>query len=349
MLRIFQRLVGYGQGLSFPLSHKLADYCDKVIQATIPSLGDVLFQSPTLESNIFLFNPISGEIHQLPSLFTIPCYQQFLDNRKQDNVSSFFRRIELSSDNVSECIVAGAFECGYPTRIMVAICRPGNKQWSIFTSKSEDENFEFIDFLFCRRTLYVIGTVDHYENYNLELAGCEVNLKIIPSLPMEAEDVTLDIGLMTDDFVVFSKLSCNLYLVESTRKEMLLIKRFYDEFRKHDEDGDIYPWYLKTSSFYVFKMDSSTGQWQRLYNIDDQVLFISYGGSSSVSAKDFAAGVEGNCIYFAEDIDYDRDYPYPFLSRECGVFYIEDGRIERSFPSVNLPLHSHISWFTPIL
>ncbi|XVF45674.1 hypothetical protein PTKIN_Ptkin02bG0226200 [Pterospermum kingtungense] len=39
---------------------------------------DVYYQnvlSPSSTHDMFLFNPISGDVHQLPSLTTIPCYQ----------------------------------------------------------------------------------------------------------------------------------------------------------------------------------------------------------------------------------------------------------------------------------
>ncbi|XVE48737.1 hypothetical protein DITRI_Ditri01bG0026100 [Diplodiscus trichospermus] len=325
------------------LLHKLANYCHHVIHATIPWLRHVLFhQWPAPESDIFLFNPISAEVHQLPSLLTVPCYQQFLqEKRKRHNVSCFISRIELSSADVSECIVAAAFEVSDPTTI--ALCRPGNKQWSIFTDKTEDKNFEFVNFLFNKGTLYVISRVQQVESYNLELAGSEVKLKLIPDLHMEAEDVILDIEFMTNEFALLLKNYFYLYLVESTNGELLLIKRICDEYQSIADLN-----YLKTRSFYVFKLNQSSGQWHRLYNIDDQVLFISYSGSSSLSANHFA-GVQRNSIYFVEDIDYGEKYACPILSRESGIFYLQDGRIERSFPSINLPLRSNVCWIIPIL
>ncbi|XVF45673.1 hypothetical protein PTKIN_Ptkin02bG0226100 [Pterospermum kingtungense] len=284
---------------------------------------DVNYQnapSPSSTHDIFLFNPISGEVHQLPSLTTIPCYQQFLievDQYKEHNVSCFVEKVELSSTNVSKCLVAGVFryfDIVDTTMSMVAICRPGNKQWSIFTGETED-------FLFCKRTLYLTSTVEHFENYNLELAaGCDVNLKTIPLLHTQVEGV--------DEFNDY-------YLVESTSNEILRIETIFE-----DDNNSVMP------SFHVFKMDHRTGQWQRLKNIDDQVIFLFSGGSSSVSAKDFA-GVQGNCINLAADNCTD-DLCH-ILSGECGVFYLEDGKIDRPFPSFNLPLCSKICWFTPIL
>ncbi|XVE48736.1 hypothetical protein DITRI_Ditri01bG0026000 [Diplodiscus trichospermus] len=316
------------------LSHKLAN--------TIPRLEHVLFQWPTPESDIFMFNPISGEVHQLPSLFTIPCYQQFLEEEgKEHSVSCFISRIQLSSSDVSECIVAAAFDDDDPDSTMVAICRPGNKQWSNFTAKTQDKNFKFTEFLFNKRTVYAISSVQHMESYTLELGGYEVNLKLIPDLHIEAEDVAPVIRLMTNDFVLVSNPFSYLYLVESTRGELLLIKRLYDQL----ESPSLL--YMKTTSFYVFKMDPNTGRWQRLYDIDDEVLFISRGGSLSLSAKDFV-GVEGNCIYFTEDIDY-CEHQCLIVSRECGVFCLRDQQIKRSFPSFNLPILSRMCWFTPSL
>ncbi|XVF45679.1 hypothetical protein PTKIN_Ptkin02bG0226700 [Pterospermum kingtungense] len=192
------------------------------------------------QSDMFLFNPVSGQMHKLPSLSTIPCYQEFIKEA--------------------------------------------------------------------------------------EKRGCEVKLKIIPCAHRRFEVGT-----------ELEKLYYKLYLVESTSNEILLIKKFHDR--------------SVTKSFYLFKMDSRTGLWRRLYNIDDQVLFITSRGSASVSAKDFAR-FKGNCIHFAEDAEYHRVIEkqwFEFFSRDSGVFYLEDGRIEKSLHSAGSPLISSVRWFTPIL
>ncbi|XVF45668.1 hypothetical protein PTKIN_Ptkin02bG0225600 [Pterospermum kingtungense] len=284
------------------------------------------------QSDIFLFNPISGEVHQLPSLSTIPCYhQQFqkkADRRQKRGINlAFVQRIELSSAKVSECIVAGAFKPSDTTSTVVAICKPGNKQWSILNRKlSEGENFKFIDFLFnTSAVLHVMGTTaKHIENYNLKLAaGCEVNLKIIPYLNLEAEL-----------FWLLSQPVLKFHLVESTSNEIVVIRRYGLSGKK---------------GFIVLKMDSSTGAWHSLYNRDDHVFFISSRGSASVSAKDFAGLLEGNRIYFAEDAENNTGNPLFKMCPNRRMFYLEDGKIERSLPSVNLPLLAQARWFTPIL
>ncbi|XVF45676.1 hypothetical protein PTKIN_Ptkin02bG0226400 [Pterospermum kingtungense] len=291
-----------------------------LIMADDASDRNFQFSSSTHESDIILFNPNSREVHQLPPLTTIPCYQRFLKGTEND-ISCFVKKIELSSANVSECVVTGVFKSHRSPMADLAICRPGNKKWSIFTGKTEDENFVFSNFLICKATLFLLAWVKHVENYNLELgAGFEVNIKIIPGSYLEEGD---QVEVMEDDFALLSKGAFRLYLVESTSNEILVIKRIYDLFiDRINEDDDIEEEdilnYNKTSSFDVFKMDLSTGEWHRWNNIDDQVFFISIGGSASVSAKDFE-GVRGNCIYFDEEYDYCADYPCP-ISRDCGVF-----------------------------
>ncbi|XVE48744.1 hypothetical protein DITRI_Ditri01bG0026600 [Diplodiscus trichospermus] len=246
------------------------------------------------------------------------CFEQFLEDldheEKRHNISSFIRRIELSSADVSECIIVGAFGFNYQTPTILAICRPEDKEWSIVNGKTEDnKNFNPVDFVFSKGTLHVVDTIEHSENYTIKLTGREVNMKIIPSLPIE-EDVIEDVGVKTDDFVMLLNHSYCFYLVESVDHEMLLIKKVSDWIQRRDDEGDdIDPWYPKTSSFYVFKMDPSTGEWHRLHSIDDQVLFISYGGSSLLYVKD-VKGVQENCIYFAEDVDY---YEYNLYALFC--------------------------------
>ncbi|KAK3195656.1 hypothetical protein Dsin_026966 [Dipteronia sinensis] len=63
----------------------------------------------------------------------------------------------------------------------------------------------------------------------------------------------------------------------------------------------------------------------RLHSLDNRTLFVAERGSISIPLTSLD-GLKRNCIFFLDDSSRHN------LSRDSGVFYIEDGRIERSFP-----------------
>jgi hypothetical protein len=115
----------------------------------------------------------------------------------------------------------------------------------------------------------------------------------------------------------------------------------WDEEEYEEEDRAFCFVYFKTSNFGVYKVGCST----KLTSIGDKMLFLSKGESVSVSAADFK-GYSGNLIYFFEDDDYSFEDHDPIVTRESGVFYLDDERIERSFLSTP-PTECVMCWFTP--
>ncbi|CAK9151007.1 unnamed protein product [Ilex paraguariensis] len=114
-----------------------------------------------------------------------------------------------------------------------------------------------------------------------------------------------------------------------------------------DEDEDIdYDYrlsrYWHTTGFEIFKINPNNGNCDRLNNLaDHKVLFLD-DNDVSFSARD-SDGIHGNFIYFAS-------YHFPSIkghcwpSHECGVFYLEGGRIEHTLP--NMKPGEGRSWFT---
>jgi hypothetical protein len=77
------------------------------------------------DPQVFLLNPISGFQRHLPSLTTIPYFKDFVDVAWDPNrISSFIRKIELSSTDLSICIVAASFSL--PNSL--AVCKVGDKE-----------------------------------------------------------------------------------------------------------------------------------------------------------------------------------------------------------------------------
>ncbi|KAJ6346958.1 hypothetical protein OIU76_003617 [Salix suchowensis] len=134
-------------------------------QRKIPLLAPIvslLTEEPIPDdTEIFLYNPVSGASHQLPSLSTIPSYGLFAsycDSRFGDHtVADFFYRFDLSSADPSKATIALLFDQhwhGAPY-FDLAFCRVGDKHWSIFLSEKHDILFR--DILFRDGTLYALN------------------------------------------------------------------------------------------------------------------------------------------------------------------------------------------------
>ncbi|KAB5564864.1 hypothetical protein DKX38_004918 [Salix brachista] len=329
-------------------------------QRKIPLLAPIvslLTEEPIPDdTEIFLYNPISGASHQLPSLSTIPSYGLFAsycDSRFGDHtVADFFYRFDLSSADPSKATIALLFDQhwhGGPY-FDLAFCRLGDKHWSIFLSEKHDILFR--DILFRDGTLYALNfdklTVEHF---NFRMARGEVTIKAIPDWSAWRLDFEPRIEWV-HDLKILRKLLHGTCLVESINSELLLIAQIYDTYATESDDSfeeieSPYFTYKKTSAFRIFRMDPDSGRLDEMHDLSDQVIFLAHGGSASVPAKDLACGVQGNCIFFADNQLYSSQLHLPLVARESGTYYIDSGRIERTIPSFNLQLESRLSWFTP--
>ncbi|XP_077220371.1 putative F-box protein At5g55150 isoform X2 [Tasmannia lanceolata] len=75
------------------------------------------------------------------------------------------------------------------------------------------------------------------------------------------------------------------------------------------------------SYFNVFQLDQSTGKWIELESLGDQVLFLGFNCSISLSALDFPQ-LKANCIYYADNDIY----------VDCGIYNLKDGSIKDCYP-----------------
>ncbi|KAJ4838982.1 hypothetical protein Tsubulata_017386 [Turnera subulata] len=297
------------------------------------------------ETRVILFNPASRVFLPLPLASTIPCYRAF--TRYIDpvyNTSCFFHKIELSSADTSNCVVAALVNGSEVRRRVLAFSKPGDKRWSVMLADREE--LEYADILYHKGTLCALTLKgnNQVEDHILNLGETQVNVKLIPDLsrrkyynPGPPE------FLHGQEFLVRRDGHFHSYLVESAEGALLMIVKnanvLVDETAPDLE-------YLKTSSFAVFRVDDDTGQLTPLRSLDGEVIFLSYGGSFSLSAEDLP-GFRGNCIFFSENHEYFHHYEDPIASRENGVYYLDSKTIQRHFPSVELPLQSRLSWFLP--
>ena len=342
-----------------------------------------------LDPHMFLLNPISGEQINLPSLTTVPYFDDFVGRRpKHYNASTFVSHIEVfSAAGTAGCMVVAAI-INVQSEGLLALCKPGDERWSIFEGAGDEVSY--FDILFHDKSLYAItDRVDEsVSTHTICLTDCEVELKLILC---QGNDVGHDLEDVEDQpgLVIAKDLIASAYLAESIHGELLKICHNTDAFAiddgileddeleeevEEEEDGYMVEdeeegeqndeiveeegeeeeedrlfrfTYFKTKGFEIFKLNPNSGKMEKLTSLDDQVLFVaSIGGSLSLPVRNMD-GLKGNCIYFAATTLQTFLQRYMNISRESGVFYLEDGRIERCFPSITFPGHSHLSWFKP--
>ncbi|KAJ6294051.1 hypothetical protein OIU76_022183 [Salix suchowensis] len=267
---------------------------------------------PIPDTEIFLFNPLSGAIHPLPSLSTlVPYYYSFVTNCIFNlggyNVAEFIRRIELSSADPSKSIIALRFNefeannCGN-----LALCRVGDRCWSTFPRET-DRDLEFED--------------------------DEVRIKFIP-VSTAARLPFIEVEHWGHNMATIKHALYEPYLVESINGELLIVVAhnvcyaYYDEdedeesldgdmdaleeerlgegegdFEHFFEEGDHFePFYFEVSGFDVMEMDPNAGMmiWRSVQSLSDQLIFLTSGGRSvSVPANDLPCGIQRNCIFLS--------------------------------------------------
>ncbi|KAE8008846.1 hypothetical protein FH972_005319 [Carpinus fangiana] len=304
------------------------------------------------DPQVFLLSPISGVQRHLPSLTAIPYFKDFVDLAWDPNrITSFIRKIELSSTDLSKCVVAATFRL--PMANILAVCKVGDKEWRVFQGLET-----YFDIKFHEDKLYALVEEGGFESHTMELGSREEALiiKLIPNVsaraPFLIEEETEfagDIGIQKDGLESHLVESDGELLIVSALMN-ILFSIFHAEDEEEDEDRSLDFIYSKTTKYQVFKIGWSTSTFTRVASIGDKMLFVSQSESSSLSAPYFN-GFSGNQIYFSEDsIDYyGLDAPTPLVCQESGVFYLDDDRIERSFPSINLSTQCQMCWFTPHL
>ncbi|KAB5524961.1 hypothetical protein DKX38_022710 [Salix brachista] len=275
---------------------------------------------PIPDTEIFLFNPLSGAIHPLPSLSTlVPYYYSFVTNCIFNlggyNVAEFIRRIELSSADPSKSIIALRFNefeannCGN-----LALCRVGDRCWSTFPRET-DRDIEFGDIMFYSGDLCVLSQkIEHVETHIFKLAeDDEVRIKFIP-VSTAARLPFIEAEHWGHNMATIKHALYEPYLVESINGELLIVVAhnvcyaYYDEdedeesldgdmdaleeerlgegegdFEHFFEEGDHFePFYFKVSGFDVMEMDPNAGMmiWRSVQSLSDQLIFLTSGGWS---------------------------------------------------------------------
>ncbi|XP_058068861.1 uncharacterized protein LOC131218197 [Magnolia sinica] len=289
----------------------------------------------------FLLNVISKECIRLPLQANIwnSAGNRYVKNFWEQGLGIDAKATLSSDPNSGDCTVV--IDC---SRNRLAFCKVGDAAWT--TLEGEPDQYCYIsDITVYNGRLHIARSdnqVTIYEelvprpnsakwsditvyNGRLHIAsyGNQVTVyeELVPR-PKLAKWKTLpppEIESLHHDF------DRHVYLVESCG-DLLMVVRIYDEHGRH------------STAFRIFKMNTSGSCWIKVESLGDQMLFLAYSNSKSVSAKGLP-GFKGNCIYFTKDI--------VATDNDSGVFDLEDGSIKPFTSSISSLIPYLPIWVTP--
>ncbi|KAK6253958.1 hypothetical protein QUC31_015678 [Theobroma cacao] len=285
----------------------------------------------------FLLDPISGVQLPLPPMSTT--------RSASEDTNIVFPNIEISSQDASKSVVAAIFG----DEKILALCRPKDKRWTLFEGLDIADDYRYVSISFCDGKLYALITTEtdvislQIQTHSIKLTdGHHVLLKLIPFPMFKISSLIFfeypvgEAGLSDENWMVIP------YLVDSNG-ELLLVLKILDD--KGDHNDELQTPYYRVATFEVFKVEASdTLCLTRLSNLDDQALFVDGVDAISFTGENCSR----NCIYFLEDsFLYTDQGPKPISSPRSGVFYLNDGKIERFFPDENIAHRVFSKWFIP--
>ncbi|PRQ36565.1 putative F-box domain-containing protein [Rosa chinensis] len=196
----------------------------------------IMVMEKDLDSTMFLVNPISGAQHQLPSLRTVPSFQNFVETTgwKPYGASRFSYCLVLSTSDITseQCMIAALFGDGET----LCLCRPGDTTWSI--CEVLDANEVIMDLLFSSGKLYALVLSRDKDGFmsaphTLSCGGHAVELYLVYDIMPRFSHQNEVYG----DYVVYLKASLDSLLIESaTNGEIYLIHQMQDKFMKLYDD-----------------------------------------------------------------------------------------------------------------
>ncbi|GMI67277.1 SKP1/ASK-Interacting protein 23, F-box/DUF295 Ancestral 11 [Hibiscus trionum] len=224
---------------------------------------------------------------------------RFLIVSKDHVRNGFLDKVILSSSPQSkEDFVAVAI---YGNFSGLAYCKRGSKKWSFLDRR------QCCDVIFHQQQLYAV-----YTDGSVMVCDIHSSLpKMTPFVPKLSESLTT-----------------RFYLVESFGG-LIMVHRDVGTVSESDVVSDpdsLPPPMYKTCGFRIFKLDTTCGEWYEIQSIGDDMLFLGWNSSFSLSCKNFPA-YAGNCIYFTDD---NLIYHYEGIvgGFDIGIFNLSDGSIQ---------------------
>ena len=265
-------------------------------------------------TSICLINPLTGAQVQLPPRSKFPDVRNYRNDkpgneygiREEDrdlfytiseaHVRTYFtEKVVLSSSPQSEDFVAVAIYGEYGR---LAYCKLGDRKWTFL-----DGVHCYYDMLFHRGQLYAMtadGTIMVCDIHN----PFPKMIKLVSPPPGPS-------------------LTWKINLVESS-VGLLIVQRRVKSLGEIDASTETFMY--KTLWFKIYKLDTSSREWYQVKDIGEDMLFLGWNSSLSISCHNFP-GYAGNCIYFTDDcLLYHREGIIGGF--DIGVFSLTDGSIK---------------------
>lgn len=199
---------------------------------------------------------------------------------------------------------------------LFAYARSGDEAW---TFVNMGESFPFEDVIFYEGRFYTAGAKGTVESHDLN-----------------------------GPFPIVSTVAVDLAPYAWERKYLVEISgNLFELLRVHDNLSPEYD--LRTTSFEVYMIDRDTDKWVAVKILGDYALFLGDNYSIAVSKRDFPApALKENSIYFTDDY-WEGIISYKDITRDLGVFSLEDGSVETFYPNGPQQTWPQPSWFVPNL
>lgn len=243
---------------------------------------------------VTLINPFSERNICLPTLITRP--NEEFDMTPGYKYEYEMQKVILSADPYSrpnECVVVAIYG-GFDE---LAFIKLGGKSWT------------YVD---CDYTLFMDVIAYRGQIYALQYDGALVSLSVTGD-----SDVGYHLRYVVPKS---SEHPDKSYIVESSRGDLLLVRRYLETKDPYDQDF--------TVKFKVLRLQhpiDQTGQsvWVEVDSLRDDALFLGENHSLAISASDFH-GCRPNCIYYTDDYNSCSSY-LPFGPCDMGIYNLEDG------------------------
>ncbi|TYK19445.1 F-box protein SKIP23-like [Cucumis melo var. makuwa] len=276
------------------------------------SFGWLIMHEETFD--VTLFNPFSGTVIRLPPLPK--------EHEDDDYYPWYILKAILTKDPSlypNDYMVVAIY--GISTKLCLIEAK--SKIWKKYDIPPGQDYNPFEDVYVCNDTLYA----SHLDDVQLNLWEVEVDENSPISLQRIA--VTLQPSLSRHDFGP-------MFIVESSKKELLLIRRILSVEDHEQPDSDITTTLVKTIKFVAYKhthtCNDGTQRFEEVKSLDDDAVFIGEQ-SICISTKNFPKCLP-NCIYYIDNRYYSHD---PFVNgpQDIGIYNLEDGSFgEHYIPNI---------------
>ncbi|KAM7507584.1 hypothetical protein LguiA_018037 [Lonicera macranthoides] len=276
----------------------------------VVTIEDITSSHP---ADMYLINPLTRARIQLPPRSAFPDVKDYHPNKVGDEYTLFCEddvdffvtdldhltllldKVVLSSNPSSEdCVVVAIY--GESGRL--AFCKCNDDKWTRLDLPAPYASYLFEDVKFYQQKLYAVRSCG--ELVVIEDIGPNPKVTRIvapnPSYPLCAP----------------------VYLVESSDGDLIMLDRSI-----RVQHGENCFSIVQTVDFGIYKLDLSSSSWREVESIGEDMYFLGYNSSVSISSREFP-GLKGNCIYYTEGPESFGAKKQKHEDSDIGVFKLDE-------------------------